>query len=56
MPKQKEPMRGEICQTIEGASVTILAKVGDAYRVLNENGRIELVYPNQIKSSRGETH
>lgn len=46
--KPKGPVRGETRKTIDGRTVTILDKYGDAYKALNEEGRLVIVYPGQI--------
>lgn len=49
-PKKKEVyLRGQkrILRR-NGETVTILGPVGDAFKVINENGKIELVYPSQL--------
>ncbi len=46
--KPTPPMRGERRKTIDGRMVTILEKFGEAYKALNEAGRLVIVYPRQI--------
>jgi hypothetical protein len=43
-------MRGEKRKLIDGREVTVLEKVGDAWKVLTQNGKLELVYPRQFKA------
>ena len=53
-PKSKEPLHGETWELKDGRKVTVLRKTGNAYRVVNQAGRIEIVYPGQF--IHHETH
>jgi hypothetical protein len=46
--KEPGPLRGDCYKTRDGRIVTILEKFGNAYKVLNEVGRMEVIYPDQL--------
>lgn len=43
-------LRGEKRKLIDGREVTVIEKCGDAWKVVNNHGKIELIYPRQFKA------
>lgn len=46
---QPKYLRGEKRRLIDGREVTVIEKAGDAWKVLNQRGLIELIYPRQFR-------
>jgi hypothetical protein len=49
-------VRGEKRELVDGRKVTVIERCGDAYKVVNERGRVELVYPSNFKREPMEGH
>jgi len=46
---QPKYLRGEKRKLNDGREVTVVEKAGDAWKVINQRGSVEIIYPRQFK-------